>query len=230
MKSPIGILSLLFSLLIPATSATAAVRRRSQDIVINSPSGSPVLAQRGAEALFLHPLGDGRRILYVEDRGGGSLTILDVTTPGDIRLVGRAPLVSRGPFDFIEDLTDQASLIRYRGGDATVAFVDFRHWMHPSIVERPDLGGAIGAQRVGPSGLLLSGNPSTALIRVAETYHVVDTSILTQPLELGTITSVTQQLEGSDTETVFLLNPSGITVVRSLSAEQRALQEENPTN
>lgn len=229
LKSLIVTLSLI-TFLIPAPSATAALRRHSHDIVIDSPSGSPALAQSGAEALFLHPLGDGRTMLYVEDRGGRSLTILDVTTPGDIRLAGHASLASRGPFDFVNDLTDHATLIRYRSADATVAFIDFRHWMHPSMVDRSDLAGAIGAQRVGLNGLLLCGNPSPALMREGETYTVVDASALEQPLKLGTISSVTQQLERSDTQTVFLLNPSGITVVRSLSAEQRAFQEENPTN
>lgn len=220
------------ALVLAGIPAQGARRHHSQNIVVNSPLQFPALAQIGAEALYLHELGDGRSMLYVEDHGGRSLSILDVTNPGAIKLVGHAEIAAQGPFNFVRDLTNDGTLIRYREGSG-FALIDFKHWMRPSIVEQPEFVNATNAEAIGAHGLLLASSSSSAmpaLARAMQTYDVVDTSNLSQPIKLATVQAVTQRVSRSDTRTIFLLNPSGITVVRRPGAEQRAFEVENATN
>ena len=230
MKSSIGILCMVSALIIAGIPAQGARRHHSQNIVVNSPLQFPALAQIGAEALYLHELGDGRSMLYVEDHGGRSLSILDVTNPGAIKLVGHAEIAAQGPFNFVRDLTNDGALIRYREGSG-FALIDFKHWMRPSIVEQPEFVDATNAEAIGAHGLLLaSSSAMPALARAMQTYDVVDTSNLSRPIKLATIQAVTQHVSRSDTGTIFLLNPSGITVVRRPGAEQRAVEAEASMN
>lgn len=230
MKSFIGIVCITSALVAAGTSAAYAANYPSQNIVVCSPAGSPALAQPGAEAMYLHSLGDGRTLLYVEDLGGRSLSILDVTTPGAIKLVGHAEIAAKGPFDFVPDVTDNGTLIRYRAG-LGLALIDFVHWKHPSIVEGPELANATRAEAIGASDLLLSsGSDMPITARTAQSYDVVDRSDFSKPRNLATIPAVTQRLLKSDTGTLFLLSPAGITVIRRLGAEQRAVEAANPSN
>lgn len=230
MKSSIGIICVISALVVAGINASAATRHHAQNIVINSPSESPALAEAGAEALFLHELGNGKTILYVEDQGGRALSILDITNPGAIKLAGHAEISAKGPFDFVSNLDDDGVLIRYRGRSG-FALMDLKHWMRPSILEQPELGKATSAKSFGSNGLLLvSGNVLPASARPVQSYDVVDTSDVSRPRTLATIPAVIQRVSNADTGTTFLLNPSGITVVRRLDAEQRALEDENPRN
>jgi hypothetical protein len=230
MKSPIGILCMVSALVIAGIPAQGATRHHSQNIVVNSPSQFPALAQIGAEALYLHELGDGRAMLYVEDHGGRALSILDVTNPAAIKLVGHAEIAAKGPFDFVPDLMNDGALIRYREGSG-FALIDFKHWMRPSIVEVAESVNATNTDAIGTHGLLLASNSvMPAPTRAMQTYDVVDTSDFSQPIRLATIQAVTQRVSKSDTGTIFLLNPSGITVVRRPGAEQRASEAENSMN
>ena len=228
MKSTISILLFVSALMYAGIPAQAAPRRQAQNIVVNSPSEFPALAQTGAEALYLHELGDGRTILYVEDHGGRSLSLLDVTNPAAIKLVGRAEIAAKGPFDFVSDLSDAGVLIRYREG-SSYGLLDLKHWRKPSLAEVPESADTENADVDGMRGLLLvSGGRAPA--RPMRSFDVVDTSDLLRPVKLATIHGVTQRLSRSDTGTIFLLNPSGITVVRRLGAERQALNAANLTN
>lgn len=230
MKSLISILCTASALIIAVIPAQGVTRRHSQNIVVNSPSQFPALSQIGAEALYLHEPGNGRTVLYVEDHGGRSLSILDVTNLAAIKFVCHAEITAKGPFDFVSDLTNDGVLIRYREG-LGVALMDFKHWMRPSIVEVPEFANTTKAEALGAHGLLLaSGSATLPLARAILTYDVVDTSNPAQPIKLATVQAVSQRVSRSDTGTIFLLNPSGITVVRRPDAEQRASEMENPTN
>lgn len=230
MKSFIGIFCITSAIVVAGAPALCAANYPSKNIVVSSPAASPALAQCGAEAMYLHDLGDGRTLLYVEDQGGRSLSILDVTTPGAIKIVGHAEIAAKGPFDFVSDVTDNGTLIRYRAGSG-FALIDLMHWKHPSIVERPELTNAIRAEAIGTGGVLLSsGDVLPKMARLPQSYDVVDTSNLSKPRNLATIPMVSQRLLKSDTGTLFLLGPAGITVVRRLGAEQRAAQAANPSN
>ena len=230
MKSQISILCMASALLFAGMTAQGATRPHARNIVVNFPSEFPALAQIGAEALYLHELGNGKTMLYVEDHGGRSLSILDVTNPAAIKLVGNAEIAAKGSFDFETDVTDGDALIRYRGGQG-FALIDFKHWTRPSIVEKSEFANAAKVEAIGASGLLLtSGNATPALARAIQTYDVVDTSNPAQPTNLARVQAVSQRVSRSDTGTIFLLNPSGITVVRRLGAEQRAEQAAMLTN
>jgi hypothetical protein len=53
-----------------------------------------------------------------------------------------------------------------------------------------------------------------------EDYQVVDASSAIHPMLLRNVSQVRQSLTKDDTGTLFLLNNTGVTVVRQLSAEQ----------
>ncbi len=230
MKSLINVLCIASALMIAGVPAQGVTRPHSQNIVVNSPSQFPALAQIGAEALYLHELGNGRTVLYVEDHGGRSLSILDVTNLAAIKVVHHAEIAAKGPFDFVPDLTNDDVLIHYREG-LGIAMIDLKHWMRPSVVEVAESANTTRAEALGAHGLLLaSGSPTPEQGRAIQTYDVVDTSNPAQPIKLATVQAVSQRVSKFDTGTIFLLNPSGITVVRRPGAEQRASEAENPTN
>lgn len=230
MKSFIGTFCIISALAITGAPAFCAANYFSHDIVVSSPSGSPALAQAGAEAMYLHDLGDGRTVLYVEDQGGRSLSILDVTNPDSIKLVGHAGIAAKGPFDFEPDVTDNGTLIRYRAGSG-FGLIDFTHWKRPSIAAGPEFATATGVESIETSYLLLSsGSVMPKVARLAQSYDVVETSNLSEPRKLATIPAVTQRLLRTDTGTLFLLSPAGITAVWSRGAERRAAEAANPSN
>jgi hypothetical protein len=89
-------------------------RRRSQTVIVESPSALPDLAQADGEALYLQARGDGRTFLYIEGIGGKTISILDVTDPARIHGIARVNLSAAGPFDFVPSSDDRAILIGYR--------------------------------------------------------------------------------------------------------------------
>ena len=225
MKPTNKVLCIASALMVVCVPTPGAAKPSVQNIVIESPAQSPVLAQAGAEAIYLRGLADGRTMLYVENQGGRSLYILDVTHPAAIQFAGHAEIASTAPFDFVSDLPAGA-LIRYRSG-CGFAIIDFKNWAHPRLVQSVEFSRAGSAETVGSDELLLSsGAAAPAYQAIVKDYVVVDTSTLSRPNTLATIPSVKQRMQRPETGTTFLLNPAGITVVRRLSAEKRASEAE----
>ena len=78
--------------------------------------------------------------------------------------------------------------------------------------------------------LLRAPERSNAPLRAAApevNFKVIDTSDPTKPKTLATIHGIKQQLERQATRTLFLLNASGLTLVRRLRLEQESRHASN---
>ena len=115
-----------------AVPASAAVRTKSKTLRVETPASNPQLTAENPQGLYLHMTGDGRALLYVENVDGRSLTVLDVTTPSEIRRIADAALTPASPFDFVKAVGDNAVLIRYRDGSG-FALLNLSHDRRPVL-------------------------------------------------------------------------------------------------
>ena len=220
MKQVINTLVVAATLAITSATAGAAVRTHSKTILVESPAEVPALAQNGSEAMYLYNTGDGRAVLYVEATGGRALSALDVTNPANIKLVTQTPLAAPSAFDFVQEVGDNGTLIRYRNGSG-VALISFRQYQHPVLVAQPALAQTSVSETIGQTGLLLtSAEVSTTPGSQAHLYNVLDTTNPSQPGMLAIVPAVKERVAKSDTGTLFLLNNDGVTVVRQPQVEE----------
>jgi hypothetical protein len=213
--------SLVTALLMNGNPAQGAEHLRcdgmhsSKTVVVESPTAFPELAMQNAEALYLHARGDGRTFLIVEGLGGKNLSILDVSNPAHIRKISQASISATAPFDFVESLNDRALLIRYRN-ESGLALLNFSKRDRPLITQLASSTGAGPVQIVNDRGEPLL--PQAQAMALPETrardYQVVDTSSPLEPQVVASVPGVRQTVLKSGTGTLFLLTPSGVTVIR----------------
>jgi hypothetical protein len=208
---------LVAAIFLVAVSVQAEVR--SKEVVVESPSDLPELAQGGGEAMYLHHTGKAQAILYLERNQGRNLAFLDVTDPAKIKAVGQVSIDAPSAYDFVQDLADSAVLIRYRNHSG-FAVISFKNYKQPVLKSEPEYLHPASAEPDGSSALLLvSANGAAAPPREPE-YEVLNISNPSSPTPLATIAGVIQRLDRPQTGTVFLLNDQGLTVVRRLAAER----------
>lgn len=222
--------TLAATMLTLAMSANAAIKSHTDAIIVESPSALPEAAQNATDAMYLYETGAGEVILYLEQRNGKRLVVLDVTDPAQIKSVSQVALDAPAPFDFVQNLGDSEALIRYRDNSG-VAALNFRHYKQPALSATPGLTNAAFSEPLGQTGLLVQ---STGRVPQPETYttdyKIVDASRRSGPAVLATVNDVRQRLFLQDTGTLFLLNSGGVTVVRQPQTEQdhaAELVEEN---
>ena len=103
---------LVLALLLGAMSVPSITYANpSNEIILVRPTDLPTLARQSGDAMFLHDTGDGRILLYVEQREGAQLAIFDVTDPAHVRGEGSVQLDAAGRFDFVADLGDRKSVV-----------------------------------------------------------------------------------------------------------------------
>lgn len=225
MKNYIGSMLVMAAIFAAIGSVQANASVRSKAIVVESPSDLPELAQGRAEAMHLHHTGDAQAILYLEKDQGRKLAILDVTDPAHIKAVGQVSIDVPSPFDFVQDLANAVTLIRYRdqSGFAVISFSDYKR---PVLTAEPDYPHSANADSYGPDGLLLiSANGPSALSRDPQ-YEILSISGSSGAAPLATVQNVIQRVDRPQTGTIFLLNDQGVTVVRSLAAEREHQTEQ----
>ncbi len=206
-------------------ASSAALGQHSKTIVVVSPDALPVLAYKNPAAMYLHDTNDGRTILYVEAENGLALTTLDVSDPSDIQRISHTYIPAPSAFDFVEDIGEQAALIRYRDGSG-IALLSFKHYKQPVLMEAQPIGGNAAYESLGATGLLLTSLPdgnhnANRIFPNPCNFNVVDTTNPVRPVRLATIKGVQQRLSKDDTGALFLLNSDGVTVVRRLRVEQQ---------
>jgi hypothetical protein len=230
MQQKIQLFVAIGTLMVAASPALAATQAHSRNIVVVPPTAAPVLAQAGAEAMYLHSNGDGKTFLYLETQGGRAMSILDVTDPAKVRGLGNVPVAAKGVYDFVQDAGDSGALIRYRDASG-IALLDLTHPVTPVLVEEPVLEHAGGAETVGRSGLLLTSEKMPAIdLHRPQTYMVMDTEDIGRPSLLATVPGVTQRVTRTDTGTIFLLNNDGVTMLRRPALEQDQTAMDNQHN
>ena len=204
--------------------ANAAIESHSKDVVVDLPTDLPELAQTRGQAMDLHNTNDGRTFLYIEQRDGQRLAILDVTDPGNIKQPASVRINSPAAFDFVRPLGDDVELIRFRNG-AGVAVLNLHKPQAPKLRTLSGLREAGHTEPIGETSFLMVNEPYDFVNRIARDYQVVDTSIPSKPTLLTTVSQVTQKLKEDDTGTAFLLGKDGLTVIRRPRVEAEHNEE-----
>jgi hypothetical protein len=207
-------------------TANAVVVPHSKTIVVETPETHPVIAQANPEAMYLHDMNDGQTLLYIETANGQKLTSLDVTDPSRIQRFAQSDLPAASAYDFVRALGDSSVLIRFRNGSG-VALISFKHLKHPELASSSALVNAEASEPLGPTALLVSSNEPARPSAHMASYQVVDTSMPMRTAVLSDIPEVRQSLTKSDTGTLFLLNGTGVTVVRQIQVEAEHQIEED---
>ena len=202
-----------------ATGIPAHGSVRSKDLIVEFPADLPEVARIPSEAMYLHHTGAAQAILYLEQDHGRKLAILDVTDPANIKLVGQVSVGASAPYDFVQSIGDTQALVHFRdhSGFGVITFKDYKqpfltnapNYLHPAQVQRSE----------GDSVILTSAKSATPSSSKPQ-YEILSVSNSSDPKPLATIQDVTQRLDRPQTGTIFLLNSQGLTVVRSLAAEQ----------
>src|ERR1700739_3655392 len=130
--------------------------------------------------------------------------------------VSQTEIPANSAFAFTGALGDDAAIIRYRNGSG-VAVLSFKHCNHPVLADAPVFDNARASAALGQTALLVASDATpVSPLRASQNYTVVDPTPPARPAVLATGPMVTQRLANSDTGTLFLLNRTGITVVRRL--------------
>lgn len=186
---------LVFGLLFTSAmtfQANAAVK--ANNLVVEFPADLPVAAQQASIDMFLNEAGNGSTLLYLEQDNGKTLSILDVTEPSEIKLVGKVSSNAAAPFQVVSSLGDGRNIIRYENGE--VAMLDLKNPKKPVVAPLPKEMAEASAPEA------------------ATEYKIVDLNGSKGPKLLATVNEVTHRLERPETATTFLLNAKGLTVVR----------------
>jgi hypothetical protein len=216
----IGTLAVMVLLAGTGVPLQAATRNHSRTLRVETPEERRELAVENAEALYLQTPGDGSALLYVEEQGGRALIVLDVTDPARIRRIADAPLAAGSDFDFVRTVSQKAVLVRYRDGSG-FAILNLKHRRHPILATALAFPQTENSEQLDEANVLvMAGETANQPLRDPQTYRLVDTSDVTTPRELATISDVTQRVENQETGTLFLLNKNGVTMIRRLRIEQ----------
>jgi hypothetical protein len=208
----------LATLMAPLASR-AELHSKSKQIVVLLPKDLPEQAQLSGESFFLHSDNAGSTYLYLEQREGARLTVLDVTDPARIKSVSTIPLDAEGAFDFIQLLNDRAELIRYRQS-GSVAVLDFAKAKRPTLRAVASMDNPGTAEPLGVTAFLAVGGPYSYVRPVPHNFQVVDVSTPSDPVLLTTIKQVEHRIVNDETGTTFLLGSDGLTVIRQPGVEE----------
>jgi hypothetical protein len=204
---------------IVATGAIAAqtvYARAPAHIVVVQPKDLPELARQSGEAMFLHDTIDGKTLLYIEQKLGGRLVVLDVTDPAHVSGEGSVHLDAPGPFDFVSELGERKELVHFRDSHKD-AVLD----LHKP--DAPTLETVQGLTLQGPTMLLGSGGftvtsradaDTDASARAPRDYQLVDTVDSKEPTVVCTVRQVREEITKEETGTTFLLGNGGLYLVR----------------
>jgi hypothetical protein len=210
--------------MIVSVQANASVR--SKTIIVDLPSDLPELAQGQSVAMYLHHTHAAQVILYLEKDQGRKLAILDVTDPAHIQAVGQVSVAAPATYDFVQYLGNSTVLIHYRNHSG-FATISFKNYKEPVLTAEPEY---LHPAKVQPDGtdafLLVSARSTTSVpTREPQYYEVLSVSGSSGPTPLATVKGVIQRVDRPGTGTIFLLNEQGLTVVRSLAAEEEHQRE-----
>jgi LVIVD repeat len=226
--SRIAISVIALAALIAPVASRAEVESHSKQIVVLQPGDLPQQAQIDGEGLFLHSDSNGT-YLYVAQKQGALLTVLDVTDPAHIKVASTVSLETSGPFDFMEPLNNRAELIRYRD-NGRVAILDLKKAKRPTVHNISSMDDPEIAQPIGVSGFLAKDEPFTYSNTTASDFQVVDVSTASNPVLMTTIKQVQQRVVNNETGTTFLLGSDGLTVIRQPEVEKEKQAEDVQLN
>ena len=196
-------------LTLPAFSASNHI---DGNLVLLPTDKLPPQARTQSEAMTLHSVDPDTLYLYIEQDHGHALAVFDVTDPGKVKFKKLATLDATTPFDFVESVTPNAILIRYRDGSGE-AILDLQK------PKAPHLRALTGT----PNESYILPVESSASTNKPETETPRDYQIVTanDAHPVLTIKSVIQKQTNIDNNATYLLTPDGLTVVRNIRSERK---------
>jgi hypothetical protein len=210
MKITTGLI-LSIVLTIGAAWAGASSHTPRTGTIIVSRAALPQQAEDPSQDLFLYSNKVGNAYLYLEQRNGAQLSVLDVTEPDDIRLDAVVETGLSKPYTFVEPVGESVELIRFRDGSGD-ALLNLHKPKAPRIsLIQGDV--ALSA----PTSCLTSqsSQPETQDVRITGAESAKGAIV---------VPHVIRQATRKETGTTFLLNDRGLTVVRRLGAEWEYIQ------
>jgi hypothetical protein len=222
--------AILFGVFVLAGTAQGQVVSRSKEIVVVKPASLPTLAQEPGIALQLYTeAGNGSAYLYIEQSQGQRLLVLDVTDPGNVKMVGDVTLDVPGPFDFVGTSGRSSLLISFRHNSG-MAVLDLRTAKAPRLKAVPNVQTPGHSEPLGSSTFLIEDRHTLDAPEIARDYRVVDFSKPAEPFILYTAKQVIATLSRDETGTKFLLGRDGLTIVRRPQVEAEYRSEQSFSN
>jgi hypothetical protein len=215
MKKEISSLLAIGVFALAAVSAEAATRG---NVVVQSPSNSPALAQDNSEAMYLRNTPGGAVVLYVEANEGRTLDVLDVTDSAKIKRIAQLSLPAHSAFDFALP-TNDGVMVRYRDGSGE-AFLSLKKYKQPTLINSADLSASGTAEKFDDAIVVTTVKGALPSAPPDPTYSVYDdTTTDSAPKLMATVNDVFQEIERKSTGTMYLLSTNGVTVVRQPRVE-----------
>ena len=197
----------------------AAIRSKSNELIVLQPHDLPEQAQAPGNSFFLYQDNEGDTYLYIEQQQGARLVVFNVSDPAKIKMVSSTVLKVPGAFDFVRPLDGRAEMIRFRDSKG-VAVLDLRKAKAPAVKMVDALGEPGETEALGETAFLMVNEPHDYVRATPRDYQIVDISSPSEPALLATVKQVKHKIVNSDTGTTFLLGRDGLTVVRRTSVEQ----------
>jgi hypothetical protein len=189
----------------------------SNAIILVRPTDLPTLARQSGDAMFLHDTGDGRVLLYVEQREGAQLAIFDVTDPAHVRGEGSVQLDAAGRFDFVADLGNRGELVRFRE-DQGEAVLDLHKT--PVLKKVPGLDTRNATIILADDDSRFTGRAiNPALGQSTRDYKIFQSGESPSDDRVVEVKQVHQEVTNADTGTTFLLAENGLYLIRRPALE-----------
>ena len=188
---------------------SAESRSWGKDLVLVPQQKLPVATQQLSEAELLHPVSCDTSYLYLEQRGGTQLLVLDVSDPGHARLKASVALPVRSSFRFVQPLNRTQELIRYDDGSG-YAVLHLEHAKQPFVTAA----NTNGSERLEPG--LVSPPPLEAV--APQEYRLIDKNGAATP-----IPGVLQIATDAENGATYLVGEHGLTIVRDPHVEALAV-------
>ena len=114
-----------FAIVVIAFAAQAIAAVNSKDVVVEFSSDLPEFAQGHSEAMYWYYTGHDDVVLYLEQDHGRKLSILDVTDPAKITMVGQVSIDAPSAFDFVQSLRGGSSVLIHFRNDCGFGVISF---------------------------------------------------------------------------------------------------------
>ena len=200
-------------------AAQSETGSNSKNIVIEHPTALPAQASESGIAFQLFTeSGDGSAYLYIEQRSGRQLSILNVTDPAHVTVVRTVSLNVSGPFDFAQPLKESAILLRFRNS-SDEAVLDLRKPKDPTLVPLSGSPYAGAITPLGDSAILMPDAPLIETHASPSDYEIIDASSPAHPVLLYTAKQIEAATTRTATGTTFLLGADGLTIIRQPRVE-----------
>jgi hypothetical protein len=200
------------AIVISGMAAQTGCAESFNNLIVVPPAHLPGLARQPGEAMLLREIVDGTTLLYIEQRQGSRLAILDVTDPAHINGGRSVQLNAPGPFDFVATLGNRRELIQFRQNQE-FAVLDLHKVKAPTLQREQGLTLKGLAMPLDNDGFTVS-SQAGADAQATRDYQVVNTSNSREINRVFDVKGVREEITMDDTGTTFLLTDSGLFLIR----------------